>query len=83
MSTAVIRSIHVAAAHDGEAELQVTLEYSNGGLSHVTLDEYAARTLLSSCNVETADGLIGADWVHVRDALIASSQRYTEQTTNK
>ena len=80
MNEATICDIQIAAAHDGEAELHVTLEYGNGGRTHVTLDEFAARSLLANCQAETPEDLIGADWVHVRDALIASSQRYAGQT---
>jgi len=83
MNTATIRDVHIAAAHDGEAELLVTLEYENGGRTQVTLDEFAARTLMASCKAEAPEDLIGADWVLVRDALIASSERYAENTTNK
>jgi hypothetical protein len=83
MNTAKIREVHIAAAHDGEAELLVTLEYANGGRTQVTLDEFAARALLSSCQAERPDDLIGADWVFVRDALIASSERYADKITNE
>ena len=83
MTTAKIREVHIAAAHDGEAELLVTLEYGNGGRTQVTLDEFAARVLLTSCQTEKPDELIGADWVLVRDALIASSERYADNTRNE
>lgn len=76
MTGPVIRAVDIAAAHDGEAELLVTLEYANGGASQVALDEFAARRLLETCQARTPEGLIGASWEHVRDALIASSQRY-------
>ena len=76
MSGATISHVSIAAAHDGEAELVVTLKHGNGGQSLVTLDEFAARTLLTSCAANTADDLIGANWEQVREALIASSNRY-------
>ncbi len=76
MSSATISDVQVAAAHDGDAELVVTLAYENGGRSLVTLDEFAVRTLLQSCGATSADGLIGAGWEHVRDALVASSSRF-------
>lgn len=78
MSGATISHIRIAAAHDGEAELLVTLTFGNGGQSLVTLDEYATRSLLSSCGASTADELIGVGWDRVRDALIASSGRFAE-----
>ncbi|MFM2421485.1 MAG: hypothetical protein RL291_15 [Pseudomonadota bacterium] len=76
MSCATVSRVQVAAAHDGEAELVVTLTYPNGGTSLVTLDEFAARSLLVSCAAETADDLIGASWERVRDALVESSGRF-------
>jgi hypothetical protein len=76
MSEAVIRSIDIAAAHDGEAELLVTLAYPNGGVAQITLDEFAARALIESCQARTPEAMIGASWLHVRDALIASSERF-------
>ncbi len=79
MAGAVISQVGIAAAHDGEAELVVTLTFDNGGQSLVTLDEFAARTLLAISNCSSADQLIGVGWDHVRDALIASSSRFTER----
>jgi hypothetical protein len=76
MSQATIRDVRIAAAHDGDAELMVTLQYDNGGTTLVALDEYAARTLLESCAATSPEGLIGAGWEKVRDALVASSQRF-------
>ena len=76
MSNAVITGVQIAAAHDGEAELLVTLQYGNGGSSLVTLDEFAARTLFESSGAASPEDLIGTGWEHVRDALIASSQRF-------
>ncbi len=80
MSGAAIKRVEVAAAHDGDAELIVVLSFENGGESLVSLDEYAARALLASCNAQTPDDLIGAGWEHVRDALVASSNRFVETT---
>lgn len=76
MSGPTISHVEIAAAHDGEAELVVTLTYENGGRSLVTLDEYGARALLDSCGTSNADGLIGASWEKVRDALVAASSRF-------
>ena len=81
MTGATISNVHIAAAHDGEAELLITLIFANGGQSQVTLDEFAARTLLDSTNTGTADQLIGVSWDRVRDALIASSSRFDEQAS--
>lgn len=58
MAGATISEVRIAAAHDGEAELIVTLTFANGGQSLVTLDEFAARSLLASTNASTSDQLI-------------------------
>lgn len=76
MSGAVIDHVEVAAAHDGVAELIVTLSFENGGQSLVTLDEFAARTLFEARGVTRPAQLEGTGWEYVRDALIASSTRH-------
>jgi hypothetical protein len=76
MSAAHISLVEIGAAHDGDAELIVTLTYPNGGQTRVALDEYAARILLDSLAVVEPEKLIGAGWEDVRDALAASSNRY-------
>jgi hypothetical protein len=73
---AIIETVDVAAAHDGEAELVVTLCFENGGRSRVALDEPAARHLFEATGATRPEALIGATWEHVRDALMASSARY-------
>mgnify|MGYP000001548491 FL=1 len=78
MAGATISEVHVVAAHDGEAELRITLDFGNGGQSVVTLDEFATRALMTSCAATSAEQLIGVDWAHVRDALIAASGRFAE-----
>ncbi|MEQ9505777.1 MAG: hypothetical protein RLO80_05865 [Hyphomonas sp.] len=77
MSSATISQVRIAAAHDGEAELIVTLKHENGGESLVALDEFAAQTLMTNCAANTGDELIGTGWEQVRDALVASSDRYS------
>ncbi|WP_448579518.1 hypothetical protein [Thermaurantiacus sp.] len=73
---AVIETVAVAAAHDGEAELVVTLRHENGGRSRVTLDEPAARHLFAATGAGDPESLVGQGWEHVRDALLASSARH-------
>lgn len=74
--SAVITATRVAAAHDGIAELVVTLQHANGGVSEVVLDEMAASALLRSCAASHPDELLGAGWEKVRDALGVSWNRY-------
>ena len=66
---AVISRVRIAAAHEGVAELVISLEFSNGGRSEVPLDHNAGERLLRSCGVDEIDGLVGQSWEHVRDAL--------------
>jgi hypothetical protein len=76
MSSATISHVQLAAAHDGIAELIVTLTFENGGKSLVTLDECAAQHLMSSTGRNKPEELNGTGWEFVRDALAASSARY-------
>ena len=76
MSEAVITSARVAAAHEGVAELVVTLAHEGGGSSEVALDQIATSALLTACNAIGPEGLIGAPWHKVRDALGASWNRF-------
>jgi hypothetical protein len=83
MSGAVISRVELAAAHDGDAELNVTLQYENGGQTLVALDEYAVRILMDSCGATTPDALIGQGWHHVRDALEAASNRFVNSNSTE
>ena len=76
MSGAVISHVELAAAHDGVAELTITLGFENGGRSLVTLDEHAARNLMEARDASQPEDLIGTGWEYVRDALAASSGRF-------
>ncbi|MEZ5551149.1 MAG: hypothetical protein R3E82_09695 [Pseudomonadales bacterium] len=76
MNSANIVRVRVAAAHDGSAELQVTLLYPNGGRTEVTLDEPAGRALMTACEAREVDDLIGQNWEKVKDALTASFNRF-------
>ena len=76
MSGAVISRVQLGAAHDGAAEMVLTLRYENGGETLVALDPHAADHLMTACGATEAEALIGQDWSKVRDALEASSNRY-------
>jgi hypothetical protein len=76
MSNAHIRDARVAAAHEGIAELIVSIEYDNGGVTEVALDQMASHALLESCNAETIEEIKGEPWEKVRDALQVSFNRY-------
>lgn len=74
--SATIKSARVIAAHDGVAELIVTIVYANGGQTEVTLDATASDALMRSCNVTATKELTGHGWEKVRDALAVSYNRY-------
>ena len=73
---AYISATRVTAAHEGDAEMVVTLTHDNGGLSEVALDQFAVNALLKVSNAKDADGLIGVGWEHVRDALTTAYNRF-------
>lgn len=82
MSGAAITSVRLAAAHDGDAELVVTLRFENGGETQVTLDHYAASHLMDACGAAAPEALVGQGWERVRNALEASSNRFVGLETN-
>ena len=73
---ASIGGARLIAAHDGVAELLVTIVYDNGGTTEVTLDSTASDVLLRSCNATEVHQLQGQSWEKVRDALTVSYNRY-------
>jgi hypothetical protein len=73
---AKIKEARLAAAHEGIAELIVKIEYDNGGISEVALDQMATSALMRSCDAETIEDIKGHSWDKVRDALQVSYNRY-------
>ena len=67
--SAVITDVRLAAAHEGVAEIIVSLTFSNGGRSEVALDQATAARLMQNCGVPQAEQLIGHGWEQVRDAM--------------
>lgn len=75
---AVIAKARVAAAHEGNAELIVSIEYSNGGVSEIPLDPMATEALMQSCNATTLEHLQGHSWKKVQAALSVSYNRFNK-----
>lgn len=73
---ATIAAVRIAAAHEGVAELVVTLAHANGGRSEVALDPLATSALMDACNATHHEQLIGHGWQKVRDALSVSWNRF-------
>ena len=76
MRSAIISDVRVAAAHEGIAELVVSIEYENGGTTEVALDQMATSALMDSCNACSIEDVKGQPWNKVRDALQVSYNRY-------
>ena len=79
MGRALITGARVAAAHEGDAELIITLGYENGGKSEVTLDHIASDALMRSCNASRLEDLHGQGWEKIREALTLSWNRFQTQ----
>ena len=82
MESAIIRDVRVAAAHEGIAELVVSIEYENGGTAEVALDQMATSALMDSCNASSIEDVKGQSWDKVRDALQVSYNRYQSRSKN-
>ncbi len=76
LMAATISRVRLAAAHEGHAELIVTVLYDTGGITEVPLDRHASDALLQACEVSNPDELIGRSWTAVRDALTQSFNRF-------
>jgi hypothetical protein len=76
LANAVIDNVRLAAAHEGVAELVITLRHDNGGISEVALDHLAAAALMESCAATLPEQLSGHSWEKVRDAMSVSWNRF-------
>ena len=67
--TAVISRATVVGGHDGRAEIEVELTYSNGGTATISLDEEACLASLDLAGISSLDELLGRPWSTVLPAL--------------
>jgi hypothetical protein len=74
--SAKIKYARVAAAHEGIAEMIVSIEYENGGVTDISLDSAAVDALMTSTKATSLDALIGISWEQVRDALTVAYNRF-------
>jgi len=58
----VIVGAEIAAGHDGTAEMAVRIQYENGVIAPVVLDQATGFDLMRACGVASLDGLIGRSW---------------------
>ena len=71
---AVISSVQLGAAHEGHAELLITLTYPTGGQTVVPLDPMSCAHLMDLADASQLEELIGTTWQLVRDAIQAAHQ---------
>ena len=78
MSDACIQKVRIAAAHDGAAELIVSIVYGNGAVSEIALDGHAAALLMENCGAHDPEDLVGQPWTTVKQALSGAYNRYNK-----
>ena len=71
---AVISRVQLGAAHEGHAELLITLTYPTGGQTVVPLDPTSCAQLMDLAGASQVEELIGTTWQLVRDAIRAAHQ---------
>ena len=71
---AVISRVQLGAAHEGHAELLITLTYPTGGQTVVPLDPTSCAQLVDLAGASQVEELIGTTWQLVRDAIQAAHQ---------
>ena len=76
--TAIISRATIIAGHDGRAEIEVELTYTNGGTATISLDEEACTATLDRAGVHSLEELLGKPWSIVLPAL--ENQKHQLQT---
>ena len=71
---AVISHVQLGAAHEGHAELLITLTYPTGGQTVIPLDPTSCAHLMDLAGASQVEELIGTTWQLVRDAIQAAHQ---------
>lgn len=62
VADAMIVGVEIAAGHDGTAEMVVSVQYENGVVAPVVLDQDTGLGLMRACGAASLDGLIGRSW---------------------
>ena len=71
---AVISRVQLGAAHEGHAELLITLTYPTGGQTVIPLNPTSCAHLMDLAGASQVEELIGTTWQLVRDAIQAAHQ---------
>jgi hypothetical protein len=61
----VIVGAEIAAGHDGSAEMALSIQYENGVVSAVVLDQATGLDVMRASGAASLDGLIGRTWREV------------------
>lgn len=67
--TAIISRVAIVGGHDGRAEIEVEVTYTNGGTATVSLDEEACMASLDRAGVHSLEELQGKPWSVVLPAM--------------
>lgn len=59
---AVIVGVEITAGHDGTAEMVVSIQYENGVVAPVVLDQQTGLDLMQACGAGSLDALVGRTW---------------------
>lgn len=66
---AIIEAAEIAAGHDGEAELVLSVRYQNGVVGNVVLDAGVGFELMRNCGVDTIGALAGHSWRKILEGM--------------
>jgi hypothetical protein len=69
VAEAVIVAAEIAGGHDGSAELVLSIQYENGGVSAVTLDADTGFGVMQACGAADLAALIGRPWRDISKGL--------------
>jgi hypothetical protein len=64
----------IAAGHDGSAELVLSVQYENGAVSSVVLDQASGLDVLRACAAADLDALVGRTWREISKTLTAEER---------
>jgi hypothetical protein len=59
---AVIVGAEIAAGHDGTADMVLQIQYENGVVAPLVLDQETGLDLMQACGAASLAGLVGRSW---------------------
>lgn len=64
-----IVNAHIAAGHDGQPELILSLRFANGAVSQVAMENELGIKLMAHCGAQQLNELTGQPWHRVLEIL--------------